>query len=334
MKAYELHPNETLDALTLVDRDRPRLSPVDVRVRMHAASLNHRDLFVVRGARSRPAPIVPLSDGAGEIIEVGAAVTELRKGDHVAAAFFPTWHDGDLSDAHHAQALGGGQDGVLAEEVVLPERSWVKVPDYLSFEEAATLPCAGLTAYHALFVAANLRTGDTVLVQGTGGVSLFALQLAKAAGARVVLTSQSTEKRERARALGADHVLDYKADSTWGEAARTWTGGRGVDVAVEVGGPGTFDQSVAALRYGGTLSLIGVLTGMKGEIDTHAIFHKTLKVSGVYVGSTSMFQALNRALAATGIRPVIDQVFPFEHARAAYERLASGKHFGKVVVRI
>jgi NADPH:quinone reductase-like Zn-dependent oxidoreductase len=265
---------------------------------------------------------------------VGAAVSGVAVGDRVAAAFFPTWQDGLLSDAHHARALGGGQDGMLAEEVVLPASSWVKLPAHLSFEEGATLPCAGVTAYHALFEANTLRPGDVVLLQGTGGVSIFGLQLAKAAGARVILTSSSEEKRRRATSMGAEHVLDYKTDLKWGDSARKLTGGRGVDVVIDVGGPGTFDQSVASLRYGGTMSILGVLTGTKGEVNTYGIFHKTLRVAGIYVGSVVMFERFVRALEAAAIKPVIDRVFAFDEARAAYEHLASGAHFGKVVVRV
>ena len=335
MKAYELHPHEGFDALTIVERKTKDLSPHDVRVRVRAVSLNFRDLVVARGAQKLKSPIVPASDGAGEVVAVGSAVTRVRAGDKVAASFFPTWIDGELSAEHHAAALGAGQsDGMLAEEVVLPEHSWVKTPEHLSFEQAATLPCAGVTAYNALFEAARLRAGDTVLVQGTGGVSIYALQLAKAAGARVVVTSQSAEKRAKARALGADHVIDYKETPAWGEAVHAWTGGRGVDVAVEVGGPGTFDQSVASLRYGGTVSLLGVLTGTKGEVNTYAIFHKAIRVAGVYVGSVGMFEGLNRAVAASTIQPVVDRSFAFDEAKAAYAHLASAKHFGKVVIRV
>ncbi len=224
MKVYELQPREGLDSLTPAEREVPPLGDHDVRVRVVAASLNFRDLVQARGARTKKKPIIPLSDGAGEVVAVGARVARWKVGDRVAASFFPTWLDGLLSDAHHARALGGGVDGMLAEQVVLPESAWVAAPEHLSFEEAATLPCAGVTAYHALFEAHNLRPGETVLVQGTGGVSLFALQLAKAAGAHVILTSSSADKRERARALGADHVIDYKANPKWGEAARAWTG--------------------------------------------------------------------------------------------------------------
>jgi NADPH:quinone reductase-like Zn-dependent oxidoreductase len=332
MKAYELQPRDGFDSLALVEREPAPLRPGDVRVRVRAVSLNYRDLVTARGAKKRKAPIVPASDGAGEVIAVGQGVTRLRRGDRVVAAFFPTWVDGPLSDAHHAAALGGGQDGMLAEEVTLPEQAWLPLPDRLSFEAAATLPCAGVTAYHALFEAAALRAGDTLLVQGTGGVSIFALQLGRAAGARVIVTSSSAGKRERALAMGAAHVIDYTADARWGETARKLTGGRGVDVVVDVGGPGTFDQSTAALRYGGTMSILGVLTGTRGEVNTYAIFHRTLRVAGVYVGSIAMFESLLRAVEATGIEPVIDRTFPFDEARAAYDHMAAAKHFGKVVI--
>ena len=336
MRAYELHPKENFEALTMIDRPTPAVGPHDVRVRVRAVSLNYRDLTIARGtkARPRPKPIVAASDGAGEVVAVGDRVTRFRVGERVAALFFPNWVDGELSAAQHAAALGGSMDGMLAEEVVLGEHSWVAVPPHLSFEEAATLPCAGVTAYNALFEAASLNPGDTLLVQGTGGVSIYGLQLAKAAGARVIVTSKSEAKRERARKMGADYVIDYQATAKWGEAAHAWTGGRGVDVVIEVGGPGTFDQSVAALRYGGTMSLLGVLTGLKGEVNTYGVFHKGLRVHGVYVGSGRMFEALNRAISTSMIHPVVDRVFAFDEVRAAYEHLASGAHFGKVVIRV
>jgi NADPH:quinone reductase-like Zn-dependent oxidoreductase len=334
MRAYELQPRDGFDAVTLVERPAPAVGPSDVRVRVRAVSLNYRDLNIAKGARKRKAPVVPTSDGAGEVIEVGSAVTRHAPGDRVAASFFPNWIDGEPGDQHHARALGGGQDGMLAEEVVLPESAWVRMPARLSFEAAATLPCAGVTAYHALFEATHLRAGDVVLLQGTGGVSVFGLQLAKAAGARVIVTSSSAAKRDRALGLGADHVIDYKADPAWGESARAWTGGRGVDVVVEVGGPGTFDQSVAALRYRGTMSLLGVLTGLRGEVNTYGIFHKLLRVAGIYVGSVAMFEGLVRALEASRIDPIIDRTFGFGEVKEAYAYLASGAHFGKVVIRV
>lgn len=336
MRAYEIHAQPDYGALTLVDRPSAALGPHDVRVRVRAASLNYRDLAILRNPRirERKPPLVPISDGCGDVVEVGSAVSRWRTGERVAGIFFPAWIDGELSAAVHASALGGAVDGMLAEEVVLNEQALVGIPSHLSYEEAATLPCAGVTAYHALFEAANVGPGHTVLVQGTGGVSMFGLQLAKAAGARVIVTSSSESKRTRAQALGADLVIDYKADTTWGKTAFDWTGQRGVDVVVDVGGPGTFDQSVAALKYGGTMSILGVLTGSKGEVNTYNVFHKGLRVHGVYVGSRRMFESLNRALAVTGLRPIVDRVFAFDQARAAYEYLASGAHFGKVVIRI
>ncbi|HEY3594607.1 MAG TPA: NAD(P)-dependent alcohol dehydrogenase [Polyangiaceae bacterium] len=334
MKAYELRPAEGLDALTLVDRPTPPMGPRDVRVRVCAVSLNYRDLVVARGAKKRAKPVVPISDGAGEIVAVGSEAKRLAVGDRVVGAFFPTWLDGEISEDVHAHALGGSIDGMLAEEVVLDERAWLPIPEALSFEQAATLPCAAVTAYHGLFEAATLRPGDTVLVQGSGGVAVFALQLARAAGAKVIATSSSAEKRERLKTLGASETLDYRATPKWGEAAKALTGGRGVDVVLEAGGPGTFDQSVVALRYGGTMSIFGVLTGTAGPVNTYALFHKAIRVRGVYVGPVRMFEALNRALAVSKIEPVIDRVFPFAEVRAAYEHLASGQHFGKVVVRV
>jgi NADPH:quinone reductase-like Zn-dependent oxidoreductase len=334
MRAYEIQPRDGFDALAVVDRPSPALGPSDVRVRVRAVSLNYRDLTIARGAKKRKAPVIPASDGAGEVVEVGSAVTRHAVGDRVAAAFFPHWIDGGMSEHAHSAALGGSHDGMLADEVVLPETAWVRIPARLSFDAAAALPCAGVTAYHALFEGHRLRPGETVLVQGTGGVSIFGLQLAKAAGARVIVTSSSAAKRDRALAMGADHVIDYKAQAQWGEAARSFTGGRGVDAVIEVGGPGTFDQSVAALRYGGTMSLLGVLTGTKGEVNTYGIFHKGLHIAGIYVGSVAMFESLVRALEASKIDPVIDRTFGFAETRAAYEYLASGAHFGKVVIRI
>lgn len=335
MKAYELHPEEDLGSIRLVERAAPA-APAghEVRVRVRAVSLNYRDVVIARLARNRKKIVVPASDGSGEVVAVGEAVTRLRVGDRVAAAFFPTWRGGPLQEEHHANALGGSIDGMLAEEVVLPEWSWVKLPERWTFEQGSTLPCAGVTAWHALFEAAALKPGETILVQGSGGVSIFALQLARRAGAAVIATSSSAEKRARLEAMGAAATIDYRQDPAWGDTARKATGGRGVDVAVEVGGAGTFDQSARALRYGGTMSILGVLAGATGPINTSVIFQKGLRVHGVYVGSVAMFEALVRALDASPIEPVVDRVFPFDEARAAYEHLASGAHFGKVVIRL
>ncbi len=335
MKAIELHPEEGFDALRFVERPAPSApGPLDVVVRIRAVSLNYRDLAVARAAKKRAKRSVPASDGAGEVVAVGERVTRVKVGDRVAAAFFPTWTSGGLTKEHHANALGGSIDGVLAEQVVLPESAWVRMPAHFSFEQASTLPCAGVTAWHALFEAASLKPGDTILVQGTGGVSIFALQLARAAGAAVIATSSSAAKRARLEQMGAATTIDYRQEPKWGDAVRAATGGRGVDVVVEVGGAGTFDESVKALRFGGTMSLLGILAGTAGPIDTYAIFQKNLRIHGIYVGSVVMFEALVRALEASKIAPIIDRVFPFDEARGAYEHLASGAHFGKVVIRI
>ena len=334
VKAFELHPEEGFDALQVVDRATPPLGAGEARVRVRAVSLNYRDLMVARGSKKRARRIVPVSDGAGEVIEIGSGVHRLAIGDRVAGAFFPTWHDGPLAEEHHANALGGSLDGMLAEEVVLPERAWVKIPARYSFEQAATLPCAGVTAWHALFEAATLRPGETVLVEGGGGVSTFALQLARHAGAKVIATSSSAEKRARFTQMGAAVTIDYKADAKWGDTARAAAGSGGVDLVVEVGGAGTFDQSVASLRYGGHMSLLGILAGTQGPINTYAIFHKNIRIRGVYVGSVAMFERLVRVLEQSTVDPVIDRVFPFAETRAAYEHLASGAHFGKVVIRV
>ena len=334
VKAFELHPEEGFDALKLVDRAQPNMGPGEVRVRMRAVSLNYRDLMVARGSKKRARRIVPASDGAGEVIEIGSEVRRFAIGDRVAAAFFPTWVDGALTEQHHANALGGSLDGVLTEEVVLPERAWVNIPARYSFEQASTLPCAGVTAWHALFEAATLSPGETVLVQGGGGVSTFALQLARVAGASVIATSSSPEKRARFAQMGAAATIDYKADPKWGDTARAAAGNGGVHLVVEVGGAGTFDQSIASLRYGGHMSLLGILAGTQGPINTYAIFHKNIRIRGVYVGSIAMFERLVRALEHSTVDPVIDRVFAFDETRAAYEYLASGAHFGKVVIRV
>jgi NADPH:quinone reductase-like Zn-dependent oxidoreductase len=255
-------------------------------------------------------------------------------GERVMASFFPTWIDGPFKEEYHGGALGGAVDGMLTEQIVLDESALVRIPPEYSLEEAATLPCAAVTAWNALFEAASVQPGDTVLVQGSGGVSVFALQLAKAAGATVIATSSSAEKRARLEELGAAHTIDYREEPNWGDAVREYTGGRGVDVAVEVGGAGTFDQTVRALRYGGTMSLIGVLAGTKGTVDTYAVLHKNVRVHGVYVGSVAMFERLVAAMVANKIEPVMEDLYLFLETQAAYAHLESGEHFGKIVIAI
>jgi NADPH:quinone reductase-like Zn-dependent oxidoreductase len=335
MKLYRIPQADGIDSLTLTEADVPRPARGQVLVRMRAASLNYRDLMTVRGryARGKVRPgLVPLSDGAGEVVECGADVTRVAAGDRVAGIFMQGWIAGEIEEAYQATALGGALDGVLAEYVLFDQQGLVRLPDHLSFDDGATLPCAAVTAWNALYGARPLATGETVLVLGTGGVSIFALQFAHAAGARVIATSSSDGKLTQARAHGATDVVNYKTHPEWQEQVLELTGGRGVDHVVEVGGAGTLPRSVASTRVGGQVHLIGVLTG--GEIDPAAVMRRTIVLRGIYVGSRAMFEAMNRAIALHRISPVIDRVFGFDEAREAFRHLESQAHVGKIVIRI
>jgi NADPH:quinone reductase-like Zn-dependent oxidoreductase len=277
---------------------------------------------------------VPLSDGAGVVEAVGEGVTDFAVGDRVVNCFFRDWIAGEPDESAMRSAYGGGIDGVLAERVVFPERALLPVPEHLSFEEAACLPCAAVTAWQALFTKGNLTAGQTVLCLGTGGVSTIALQIAKAAGATVYITSSSDEKLERAKELGADGTVNYKQTPDWHKAVRKLTGGRGVDHVVEVGGLGTLEKSMRACALNGRIGLIGVLTGTDGAVNPMPLIFERLSIDGIYVGSREMFAALNRRLVASEIRPVVDRTFDFDDAVAAYKHLQSGSHFGKVVITI
>jgi NADPH:quinone reductase-like Zn-dependent oxidoreductase len=307
-----------------------------VSVRVRATSLNYRDLLVVKGHYNPKIvlPCVPLSDGAGEVVTLGPGVSRFKPGDRVAAAFMPGWVAGAPSEAAAKSALGGGAAGMLAETVVIAAEGLVAIPEHLTFEEAATLPCAAVTAWHALVTEGHLQAGDTVLVQGTGGVSLFALQFARLHGARVIATSSSDEKLQRARALGASDGINYKTTPDWDKAVRELTGGQGVSHVVEVGGAGTLTRSLRAVKIGGRVSLIGILTGGAAEVNTVPILMKNLRVQGIYVGSREMFEAMNRAIALHRLRPVVDRVFTFDQAREAFKYLESAGHFGKIVIRL
>lgn len=336
MRAYEL-TGQGIDSLAIVERPVPRPGPGQVRVRIGAASLNYRDLMVARGGYSRGAPklpLVPLSDGAGEVVEVGAGVMHLRVGDRVAGAFFQKWVDGAFDPEKGASALGGAIDGVLAEEVVFEAAAAVKFPAALSYEEAATLPCAGVTAWVGLVELGGLAAGEAVLAMGTGGVSVFALQIARGAGARVLLTSSHDDKLALGRGLGADAGINYRTVVDWDVRARELTGGRGVDHILEVGGAATLERSLGALRDGGHLALVGLLGGTRADVETARKNGRGIRVDSVYVGSVRHFEALNASIERTGLRPVVDRVFPFDQAREAYSYLESGRHFGKVVVRV
>jgi len=325
-----------IDSLEEREQTTPRPGPGEVLVRMRAASLNYRDLMVVGGRYARGAPLpnlVPLSDGAGEVAETGPGVTRVKQGDRVAAIFMQSWIGGEIEPEHAASSLGGAIHGVLAEYVVFRQDGLVKLPEHLSFEEGATLPCAAVTAWNALYGGRPLRVGESVLVLGTGGVSIFALQIAHAAGARVIATSSSDGKLAQAKTLGASDGVNYRDHPEWHEQVLQLTGGRGVDHVVEVGGTGTLPRSIAAARLGGQVHQIGVLTG-GGTIDPSTAMRKGLIQRGIYVGSRQMFEALNNAIELHRITPVIDRVFGFEQAKDAYRHLESQKHVGKVVIRV
>ncbi|WP_437539378.1 NAD(P)-dependent alcohol dehydrogenase [Sorangium sp. So ce726] len=336
MKAFALQGSFGLDALRPIDLPDPEPGPGQIVLQMKAASLNFRDLLVAKGLYNPkfPLPLVPLSDGVGEVVAVGDGVTRVKVGDRVSPTFHQRWIDGELS-AHKARgALGGELPGVAAERVLLDAEGVVAVPPHLTDEEAASLPCAAVTAWNALFVASHLKAGDTVLVQGTGGVSIFALQFARLAGARVIVTSSSDEKLERARSLGASETINYRANPDWDAPARSFTGGEGVDHVIEVGGAGTLARSLRAVRFGGRVSLIGVLTGgALGDVGLFPILMKQITAQGIFVGSRAMFEDMNRAIAASGLRPVVDRVVPFAEVRQAIESVASGSHFGKIAIR-
>jgi len=335
MKVYEIEQAAGIDALRLTERAEPKPGPGQVLVTIKAVSLNYRDLVVVKGGYGRglKLPLVPASDAAGEVTAVGKGVTRVRPGDRVAAIFMQSWVSGRLDAAGAASALGGAIDGVLAEQAVFGEQGLVRVPEHLSWEEAATLPCAAVTAWNALVVSGGIQPGDTVLTLGSGGVSVFALQFAKLSGAKVIATSGSDEKLATLESLGASHLINYKKTPQWSKAVREATGGEGVDHVVEVGGAGTLEQSLRSVRLGGTVNLIGVLAG-RGEFNPNWIFMKNIRVQGIYVGSREMFEAMARAIAVNRLHPVIDRVFAFEQAREAMHYLESGAHLGKVVIRV
>ncbi len=336
MRLYRFGKLGSLDALQLQEAAAPQPGAGQVAVRIRACSLNHRDLNIVSGNYTsvaiKPAAI-PLSDGAGEVAAVGEGVTRWKVGDRVAPIFTQRWLGGELQHEYIPSALGGPCDGVLAESIVLSAEGLLRIPAHLSFEQAATLPCAAVTAWHAALVKGQLQPGDTVVTLGTGGVSLFAAQFALLSGARVIATTGSDDKVARLRKLGVTEVINYRTTPDWDARVRELTGGRGADLVIEVGGPGSVARSIAAIRYCGHISVIGNLAG-KGTIDPGTLFAKRASMCGIQVGSRDMFEAMNRAIEVAKLEPVIDRVFDFTEARAAYEYLAGGKHFGKVVIRV
>lgn len=334
MKAYEIQGSFGMENLKFVDRPDPVPGYGQVLVRMKAASLNFRDLMMVRGHYNprQPLPLVPCSDGVGEVVEIGDGVTRVSPGDRVATVFSQTWISGRPTASNLAGTLGGPIDGTLSEMMVLDAEGVVPIPGHLSDVEGATLPCAALTAWSALAELGDVKAGDTVLVQGTGGVSVFALQLARMLGARVIATSSSEDKLDRLRSMGAWATVNYADDPQWGKTIRRLTGGRGVDHIVEVGGAGTLAQSLKAVAVGGTISVIGVLSGISSELNIIPLLMQHLKLQGILVGSREGFERMNRAIEAHELKPVVDRIFDFGDAPDAFAYMTSGAHFGKVCI--
>jgi NADPH:quinone reductase-like Zn-dependent oxidoreductase len=332
MRAYEIVSDGGVDALQLGENFLAAPGPGEVRVKMHANSINYRDLSTIENpvGRGFDYPRVPNSDGAGIVTALGVGVSGLHVGDKVASCFMQNWPAGGITAEVQASALGGAVDGVLAEEVNLKAEGVIAYPDHLSFQEAACLPCAGLTAWNCLMVQGDMKPGDTILLLGTGGVSIFGLQFAAMCGVRVIITSSSNAKLERAKEMGAWATINYRDNPEWQEEVLRLTEGKGVDIALETGGGGTLPRTIDAVRIGGTISLVGVLTG--GEINPTAIMRKSIRLQGVYVGSRKMFADMNAAISANGLKPVISEEYTFDNARDAYHAMRAAGHFGKIVI--
>lgn len=335
MKTYEI-AEFGIDNLRMVERETPQPAANEVLIKFHAASLNYRDVMVTNGNYNprMKLPAVPFSDGAGEIVEIGESVTKWKVGDRVCPTVIQGWIDGEPTAKTLKTAIGAGNfDGVLREYGVFGEESIIGLPKHLSFEEAATLPCAALTAWHALVVSGKVKAGDTVLTLGTGGVSIFALQFAKLFGAKVIASSSTNEKLERVKQLGPDETINYREREDWDKAVLELTNGCGVDHVIEVGGMGTLQRSVKAVRVGGHIALIGALN-TAGEFNPIPIFMKGIRMQGIFIGSRQMFEEMNAKIEAADLKPVIDRVFEFDQAKEALRYMESGSLFGKIVVRI
>jgi len=335
MEVWQI-PSFGIDNLEIVERPTPQPASGQVLVKVHAASLNYRDLLMVLG-RYNPKlalPRIPCSDGAGEVIAVGAGVTRWKPGQRVAGIFMQNWIEGAPTAAKQRAALGGDIDGIAAQYVVLSENGLVEIPGHLSWEEAATLPCAAVTAWNAVVRAGRIKAGDTVVIQGTGGVSIFALQFAKLAGARVLGTSSSDEKLRRAYSFDLDSGVNYKSNPDWAAWVLEHTGGAGADLVVEVGGAGTLAQSLKAVRVGGVIAQIGILSQTNDPLVIGPILHKQVHLEGIYVGSRVDFEEMNKAIAINSLRPVVNEVFAFRHFKNALKAMESASHFGKLVIRI
>lgn len=336
MRVFQIQDDWGMEHLKLATRPEPRPGPGQVLMRMKAAALNYRDLLVPNrgyGSYTGNLPLIPLSDGVGEVVEVGAGVTRAKVGDRACPCFQQGWIAGEPDLDRITKTMGGPVDGTMADLICLPEYGIVKVPQYLSDIEAATLPCAALTAWSALVTNESLRPGWRVLVQGTGGVALFAVQIAKLLGAHVTVISSSDEKIGRARSLGADAAINYRATPEWAKASREITGGRGFDHIVELGGEQTLPQSLRCIRPGGTLSMIGVLSGGTAALPLGLVVTRHVRLQGVTVGHRDGFEAMLRAFEQHKLKPVVDRVFAFEELKEAMALLKSGAHFGKVCIK-
>ncbi len=334
MKTWHLTQQIGPEGLHLAETSTPSPGPNEVLIRIRAHALNFRDLMIVSGQYGPPPtlPLVPLSDGAGEIMAVGDRVTQWKCGDRVAGTFFQGWQSGPCHSEVFGWAMGGALPGMLAEYVTLSENGVVGIPAHMSYEEGATLPCAAVTAWQALVTHGHVSADKTVLILGTGGVSIFGLQIAKLHGARVIATSSSDEKLARAKVLGADTTINYRTTPAWDEEVRRLTGGRGVDHVVEVGGLDTFEKSLRSLAMNGVVSVIGGVSGFTSGVQLRDILAKNALIRGIFVGNRDMFQAMNSAFDRHELRPAIDRIFPFEEAPDAFRYLQSGAHFGKVVI--
>ena len=335
MKAYRIDRFGSVDGIVQRSSDDPRPGLREVLVRVRASSLNYRDLMVLKGGGRGPTKlgVVPLSDGAGEVAAIGEGVTGVKIGDRIGGCFHPRWFGGPIKPDYLTDRLGANIDGVLAGYAIFNEEAVVPLPSHLSFEEAATLPCAAVTAWVALTGHRRVTAGDTVLTQGSGGVSVFALQFARVLGARVIATTSTAEKAERLKAVGASEVINYTETADWDEKARELTEGRGVDCVVEIGGPGTIAMSLGALAVGGHVSLIGASLSPSGAgLDPLLLTGRGITVGSISVGSRTDFETMNRAIAMHRLRPVVDRTFPFAEAKAAYRHFEGRGHFGKVVI--
>lgn len=336
MRAWEVHPSFGLSHLHLTTRAVPSLHDDEVLLRVRCVSLNYRDFLMVEGRYNpkQPLPLIPVSDAAAQIVAVGGRVSDRAVGERVMPVFAQGWDAGAPTRALLKRTLGGPLDGMLREFAAVPARDVVSVPEHLTDEEASTLPCAALTAWSALMVHTQTNPGDTILVQGSGGVSLFALQFAKTLGARVIAISSSDEKMAKLLSLGADETINYKREPQWGDRAREMTGGKGVDHVIEVAGAETFAQSLRATRPAGTISVIGMLSGFRADINLNSILMNQIRLQGVFIGHKAAFESMNRAIAFRRLRPVVGRVFGFDEASKAFEHLTSRQHFGKVCVRV